>query len=331
MAAEEGKDKKSSIKPITDGQRFKYIGFEVFPGKVKDLFRSDAEREKLVGSVRKKREEGETLRDSCTLMEERVSMIDRLVLTVASVIIFATLFIPWYSVYNEIVEEAPVPVFSEQEAAPTDSAMLAAEGDSTMLTAEGDSALAAVVDEVVDSSALVASVDSAAGDGGPEKTIASESAAEEVISGYVAKKKIHKEYERLSGVGSFVTLGSVGSYVFSSGGVLIISAIIFLIYALLCIGLPAYTLYGIYGLRGDPDQRALKLKKMLRYNWIPLIMFVLVLILSFFGADYGFNAKEMFTSLGNSYGPAAFLGTLSWGILLSLCAFILTAVKGVEI
>lgn len=309
MAAEESKDKKSSIKPITDAQRFKYIGFEVFPGKVKDLFKSDAEREKYIGGVRQKRESGETLRDNCTLLEERVSTTDRMVLTLASVIIFATLFIPWYSVYNEVVEMAPQAAVVDQAVMPTDSAMLASAGDTV----------------------AVAATDSAAGQAALRPGVVSQSAAEEVISGYVAKKKIRKEYARLLGIGSFTSLGSVGSYVFSSGGVLIVTAIIFLIYALLCIGLPVYTLYGIYGLKGDSDQKALQLKKMLRMNWVPLMLFVMVLILSFIGAEYGFEAKSVFSSLGSSYGPAAFLGSLSWGILVSLSAFILVAVKGVEI
>lgn len=317
MAAEEGKDKKSSIKPITDVQRFKYIGFEVFPGKAKDLFKSDAEKEKYVGGVRQKREKGDTLRDGCTLLEERVSMTDRMVLTLASVIIFATLFIPWYAVYNEIVEDAPVPVPVGQNAMVSDSGMVANVGDSLA--------------SATDTSATVAAVDTAAGGAGAQPNVVSASAAEEVISGYVAKKKVHKEYARLTGIGTFLSLGSVGSYVFSSGGILVITAIIFMIYALLCIGLPAYTLYGIYGLKGDPDQRALQLKKMLRFNWIPLMLFVLVIVLSFIGADYGFEAKTLFTSLGASYGPAAFLGSLSWGVMISLSAFILVAVKGVEI
>ncbi len=319
MAAEESKDKKSSIKPITDAQRFKYIGFEVFPGKVKDLFRSDAEREKYIGGVRKKRESGETLRDNCTLLEERISVTDRLVLTFASVIIFATLFIPWYSVYNEVVEKAPEPVVvNEQAVVPADTTILAAVGDS-------------LAGATTDTLAQIAATDSASGEAALRPGVASQSAAEEVISGYVAKKKVRKEFARLTGVGSFIGLGSVGSYVFSSGGVLVITAIIFLIYALLCLGLPAYTMYGIYGLKGDADQRALQLKKMLRLNWIPVILFVIVLVLSFLGGEYGFDSMSMYSSLGSSYGPAAFLGSLSWGVLISLSAFILVAVKGVEI
>jgi len=113
--------------------------------------------------------------------------------------------------------------------------------------------------------------------------------------------------------------------------VLVLTGILFLVYTLLCIGLPAYTLYGLYGIKGDADSKALKLKKMVRLNWIPLLLFVVVLILSFFGAEYGFNPADTYKSLGASYGPAALLSVISWGVIVSLSAFILIAVKGIEI
>ena len=333
MAAEEGKDKKSTTKPISDQQRFKYIGFEVFPGKPKDLFKSDAEKKKYVGDVMAKREKGETLRDQCTLLEERVSFIDRLVLTIASVVIIITLFIPWYAAYNEIVEETTEPAAAVPAAVVTDSSATGELSGDTLLAA---AATEGSTDTPQSATAVESTADSAqqaASTATPEvrEGVIREGAAEEVIHGYVAKKKVRKEFARLSGLGSLISIGSVGSYVFSSGGVLVITAIIFMIYTLLCIGAPVYTLYGLYGSKGDPDQRALRLKKMLRVNWIPLILFILALILSFFGAEYGFDSGAMFTSLGNSYGPAAFLGILSWGIILSLSAFVLVAVKGVEI
>jgi len=324
MAAE-GKEKKDSVKPITEAQRFKFIGFEVFPGKPKDLFKSDTEKDKFVNGVLAKREKGETLRDQCTLLEERVSFMDRLVLTIASVVIVAALFVPWYSAYNEIVEEEPVPAVSEETAVVTDSAMLAAAGDTLAMGSLADTGSESV-------NPVAAVTEGEAGtDAGPAKEVIKTGAAEEVIHGYVAKRKIHKEYSRVSGIGSLVSLGSVGSYVFSSGGVVILTAIIFILYTLMCIGGPIYTLYGLYGTKGDADQKALKLKKMLRLNWVPLILFMLALVLSFFGAEYGFDSESAFTSLGKAYGPGTFLGILSWGIILSLSAFILTAVKGVEI
>ena len=67
----EGDKKKSADDRITDKQRYNYIGFEVFPGKPKDLFKNDAEKQKLIDGVLNKRESEETLRDDCKLMEER--------------------------------------------------------------------------------------------------------------------------------------------------------------------------------------------------------------------------------------------------------------------
>ena len=54
-------------------------------------------------------------------------------------------------------------------------------------------------------------------------------------------------------------------------------------------------------------------------------------MLSFVGAEYGFDAAATFTSIGDSYGPAAFLGTLSWGVFVAIAASIVVAVKGIEI
>ncbi|MFH2048254.1 MAG: hypothetical protein ABIJ12_02320, partial [bacterium] len=155
--------------------------------------------------------------------------------------------------------------------------------------------------------------------------------AEEIIHGYIAKKKIYKENTRLSGLGSLIAIGSVGGKLFSSGFVLIITGIIFLLYTLLCIALPAYTVYGLFGLKGSADEKALKLKKILKYNWLLLILFGATLLFSFFGASYGFDAASTFSSLGDSYGVGTFLDTISWGIIVTLGASILVAVKGVEI
>jgi hypothetical protein len=98
---------KNETKRISEDQRFHYIGFEVFPGKPKDLFKSDAEREKLVDQVKAKRSSGQIIRDGCTLMLERVSKGEKLVLTAACAIVLVALFMPWYSLYNEVPTAAP--------------------------------------------------------------------------------------------------------------------------------------------------------------------------------------------------------------------------------
>lgn len=323
--------KKSESTRINDSDRFKFIGFEVFPGQPKDLFESDAEKNKLTDEVRQKRESGDILRD-CTLMEERINMTDRVTLTIASVVIILALFVPWYGLYNEIEETSAA-------SAPADSMAVAVETDSLgtdslgLAVVEGDSAaMMAVADVAQEPPAVAGDQDIAeAGEEQPEPAVASRSAAEEIIHGYVAKKKIRREFVHKSGLGALVSIGTVGGGMFSSGFILILTAVIFLFYTLLCLGLPAYTLYGIFGTKGDADEKALQLKKILRYNWIPLCLFVLAMFLSFFGADYGFDAQAAFSSLGDSYSAGVFMDSLSWGILVSLAAFVLVAAKGSEI
>jgi hypothetical protein len=328
--AEQGKKAAPSSR-ISEQQRFRYIGFDVFPGKPKDLFRNEEERNKHIEAIVAKRKRGEVLRDHCSLFEERVSLTDRLVLTIASLLIVVSLFLPWFAVSNTIVEESkpsePVQLQEPGEAddAMADTAAMTAvptdTGAVAATTAGGEAAAASPADEVASQQqgegAAVAST--------------SEGSAEEVIHGYVAvKKKIHKEYRRVSGIGMFASLGTVGSDVFSSGLVLVVTAILVLVYAVLCLLIPGYTLFSLFGQKGGRDERALKLKKVLRLNWVPVVLFVVMFILSFFGAEYSFD-PAVYDSIGDSYSVATFLGSLTWGVLLTLAAFILVAVKGIEI
>lgn len=319
-------NKKSEGNRVSDSDRFKYIGFEVFPRKPKDLFKSDAEKAKLVDAVVAKRSRGEVIREECTLFEERISVSDRLILAVASLVILLTLFIPWYSAYNEAAEEVVAAPASEMQ---FDSTVAA--------TAEGDVALMAAGDNP-DTTAIAAMEEPTESPIATEEQTDTDSAmievgspSEEVIHGLKTRKKISREYSRLSGIGALLALGSIGSYVFSSGFILVLIAVILVLYTLLCVGLPIYTLYGVYGMKGSADERALKLKRILRFNWIPVVLFAAVFVFSFIGADYSFEAAAFYSSLGASYGIGVFLNSLSWGIFVSLCAFLLVAAKGIEI
>ena len=328
MAEEE--KKVGSKDRVSEKQRFSYIGFEVFPGKPKDLFKSEAEKEKLTEIVLEKRSNADTLRESCTLLGDRVSFGEKLILTVASLVIVAALFLPWYSAYNEIVEKVNKEA-TEPVAVVTDSlndsvaVALAVTTEENGLVEEG---VAETVVEPVDETGTVVQTEEGAV---PPDQIENESGGEELLHSYVAKKKVHKEYDNLSGIGAFASLGSVGSMVFSSGFIIIITGVLFLVYTLLCIALPAYSLYGLYGIKGDSDKQALALKKIVKFNWIPVILFVVTMFLSFLGGSYGFDPTTYYESLGDSYGPGVFLGSLSWGVFVSMAGFVLIAVKGVEI
>ncbi len=297
---------------ISEKERWKYIGFDVFPGEPKDLFQSEDEKKKLVEGVRARLAHHEHLRTDCTLLEERVSASDRMFLAIASVVVVLALFLPWYSVYNEIVETGK----PAQSLIETTSLVGTAETATAGATSEVSPAVPGVTD-----TGLAAAVEPAGG---------AEIGTEELITTVSARKKIHREYEKLSGLGGIISIGSVAK-VFSSGLSLLLSGFLFIVFTLLCIALPIYNLYGIYGTKGNPDVIALKLKKMLRLNWIPLLVYVVCLGLSFLGGEYSFDAAKTFTSLGAGYSPLAYFGTLSWGVYVSLAGFILCAAKGVEI
>lgn len=325
--------KKPASNRVAEDQRFRYIGFEVYPGKPKDLFKSEAERDKLVEAVRRKRESGEVIREDCTLLEERVSMSDRIVMTLACLAMLAALFLPWFAVYNEVEEEVLAkPPTEEAVTTPSEEAALA-EGD--LLEAEtGEAgAYAQGAQETGEEPAIAEAVepDVPAEDVGARAGVQQTTENEEVIHGYVAKKRIHKEYARVSGIGAIASLGSIGGGVFGSGFVLMLTGVILLAIIVLSAALPLYSLYGIFGLKGDEDIRVTKLKKILRLNWLPLALFTAAMVLSFLGGEYGFDAATAYESLGDSYSVAVFLGSLSWGPIILIGASVLLAAKGIEI
>ncbi len=261
---------------ISDDERFHFIGFEVCPGKPKDLFTSEAEKAKLVDVVVKKRSTGQILREQCSLLFARVSKIEKTVLIVACLIALVSLVVPWYSAYNEVEEKA---------AAPTASSV----APSTQTPSGGNV---------------------------------------ETITGYQVRAKIHRTPpETLMGITSITAIGSL----FSSGFILMLTAVIMLAYTLATLGLPIYLLMQLFKAKTLSDEFALEMKRLLRFCWIPVILLVSAFVLSFFGADYGPGVASGFSSLGKSYGPGAFLGTLSWGVLMSLGAFMVLAFKGIEI
>ena len=318
----EEKKNSETRKRITEKERFSFIGFDVFPNDPKELFDSDAEKEMLLAQVRARHDKHDHLRESCTLLEERVSFTDRIAVTAGAVLVFIALFLPWYSVYNEIVEDTPVAQVVEEPLVTSDDPEEAAFEDGTAdpaadpaaEEAAADLSAAAVSEEVSFATEEIQAADASeegdavADDGEPvysPLTIIDEELDGELITALVAKKSIHREYARLSGIGGIFSFGSTGSYLFSSGLSLILTVILFIVYTFLCVGLPAYTLYGLYGIKGSPDEQALVLKKLLRYNWLPLILFLTGFLFAFFGGDYGFDAAGAFTSLGDSYGIGA--------------------------
>lgn len=377
----ETEKKGNSGKRITEEQRLHYIGFDVYPGKPKDLFKNDAERQKLVDQVVARREKGDTLRDHNTLMETRVSMGERVLLTIASLAILAALFLPWYSAYMEVPIEAPAPTAPQYS-----YEILSVDGPSAMVvTPHRDStALWAVAQEIIlapqaedavpisdisfltdapmpdtdpQAEGLIYAAFSRSADGQEALGLTAEGAVwpveeqstyaaaggmdvqshegeganEEILTGHVKARRFTKEYSYLSGIGVFGAFGSVGGKVFSSGIVVILSAVLMLVNGLLCIVLPVVNLYGLYGIKGKPDDAALKLKRILRLNWLPLVLTTVVVVLAFFGASYGFDTEGGYASIGTQYSIGVLFNSLSWGLFVAIAASLIAAFKAVEI
>lgn len=325
-------DQKKSVSGnrITERERYRFIGFDVFPGEPKDLFKNETERDTYLQAVKDRRQSKNTVRDECTLLVERVSKGERIILAVASIVMLAAFFLPWYSVYREFVKEADPPVV--QQAADSLTADQLA-GDSLPLSDAAGDTLPNVELTAANPESVPASIDGEDREQSRSRVQShqGESANEEILTGHVRRDNKVKVYTHLSGLGAFASLGTIGGKLFSSGIVLVVSTLLMLLYGLVCIALPFVNFYGAYGLKGPPDAVALKLKSYLRLNWLPLILIGLVILLSFPGAEYGFDTTQAFTSVGSAYGPGILLGTLSWGILVTVAASVLVAVKGIEI
>lgn len=336
----ESKDPKASDAPkqISRTERLHYIGFDVFPGAGKELFASDAEREKYVSEVQKKRSSGNIIRDACTLLGDRISFGERLVLTAAAILTIGSLFLPWYSVYNEFVEDAVIETSLIETQAGADSLALAGVGDSLnafpgrIAGAESQPGAASdLAQSETPAARTVANPTAVITANEAEVTGAGIRGNEEIKTLRQFKVSVRREYSEVRGYESFVKLGSLSSHLFSAGIVIVVSALLMFAYALLCILFPVFIIYNVFMLKGDADDVALKLKKVFSYGWIPVLIFVATMFLSMIGGSYGPTTVGTFESLGDSYGIGVFLGMLSWGALISLVGFVIIAVKGVEI
>jgi len=85
-------EKKSSKKREVD--RYHYIGFDVFPGKVKEFWKSEEEKKVYLEKAKKgtKREE----RDHSLVYVDIFTGLEKTILTISSLIIVICFFLPWF-------------------------------------------------------------------------------------------------------------------------------------------------------------------------------------------------------------------------------------------
>ncbi|RKX24219.1 MAG: hypothetical protein DRP46_13585, partial [Candidatus Zixiibacteriota bacterium] len=283
--------------------------------------KSDTEKDELVKKIKAKREAGQAGREVTSFDIPRISSLEKIVLTITSLLLIASLFLPWFSGYHEyevVSEVAP----AEEQAVLVDSL-----ADSLGMEMIDSTALAAEVTGTLEGEAVEEPGEPAT----PAETETIQAAKDDKgfssITAARKRKEIRREHLEANALAALPMLGKV----LSSGFILKITGILFLIYILFCVGGGFYNLYALYWFKGDPDTRAMKLKKVMKFAWIPVGIWALCLILSFVGASYSFDTTDVIKQIGTSYGTGAYLGILSYGFYLSLACFILNAVKAVEI
>ncbi|MCH9030757.1 MAG: hypothetical protein IIB00_00650 [candidate division Zixibacteria bacterium] len=161
--------------------------------------------------------------------------------------------------------------------------------------------------------------------------VADDGSGFQAVQGSATRIRIDKDYYSWSGAGALMNLGSTATAVFSSGIILMITGVLFIVYILLTFGLSGFIIYSVVTAKGDDDEIALKLKKVFRYCWAPFGIWLLMMALSMIGSDYGFDTAGGLKQLGDSYGVMTFLGLVSTGFYISLAAFTMAATKSVEI
>lgn len=76
--------------------KFRYIGFEVHPGKAKSFWKSEEERKKHEKRVREQKERVQPERAFSFIHVEMVSRADKFFLTLGNLILIVGLFLPWF-------------------------------------------------------------------------------------------------------------------------------------------------------------------------------------------------------------------------------------------
>jgi hypothetical protein len=87
--------KQKNIDP--EELRYNYLGFEYVPGKLKEFWASDNERKSYLDKIRQRLKGQHSIeRDSSVVNARQINPADRIVMSVASLIMVLSLFIPYY-------------------------------------------------------------------------------------------------------------------------------------------------------------------------------------------------------------------------------------------
>jgi hypothetical protein len=99
--------KNEQEEKIPEDLRFKYVGFEIFPEKVKSFWKSEEEKREYLEKVKEEGSQAALLdRDHSLVRVSVFSKIDKIVLSITSFLLAISLFLPWFSVRGENLHQA---------------------------------------------------------------------------------------------------------------------------------------------------------------------------------------------------------------------------------
>lgn len=91
--------KNNAQEGVSEEDRFKYIGFDIYPSKTKEFWQSEEEKKKYLEEIRQKNSRSTLLERDHSLIKMKVfSRADKLILTITSFLMVVSLFLPWFSV-----------------------------------------------------------------------------------------------------------------------------------------------------------------------------------------------------------------------------------------
>ncbi len=96
---EDQNQKVSSADDVPEEERYKYIGFDIYPGKMHKFWKSDEEEKKYLEEMRRRKSSSSLLeREHSIIKIVLFSKADKVILTVTSILLVVSLFLPWFSV-----------------------------------------------------------------------------------------------------------------------------------------------------------------------------------------------------------------------------------------
>lgn len=88
--------KKNEINP--EELRYNYLGFEVAPGKLKEFWDSDEEKKSYIDKIRERLKTTQVIeRDFSVVNSRQMNKADRIIISIASVVMILSLLVPYYS------------------------------------------------------------------------------------------------------------------------------------------------------------------------------------------------------------------------------------------